>query len=76
MYLTMVKAVRIVLYVCIHDLPITQDLFHRYIYELDGAAEISITTQVVIVIAGCTHVTYYKTLKHALGIEAVGQPFG
>ena len=26
------------------------------------------------VIAGCTHVTYYKTLKHALGIEAVSWP--
>ena len=53
--------------------PSTRDLFHRYIYELDGATKISITTQVVIVIAGCTHVTYYKTLKHTLGIEAVGQ---
>ena len=43
-------------------------------YELGDATEISIATQVAFIIAGCTHVTYYKTLKHALGIEAVSWP--
>ena len=40
-------------------------------YEFGSATEISVATQVAFIIAGCTHVTYYKTLKHALGIEAV-----
>ena len=43
-------------------------------YELGGATEVSIATQVAFIIAGCTQVTYYKTLKHALGIEAVSWP--
>ena len=43
-------------------------------YELGNATEISIATQVAFIIAGCTHVTYYKTLKHVLGIEAVCLP--
>ena len=40
-------------------------------YEPGHTIEISIATQVAFIIAGCTHVTYYKILKHALGIEAV-----
>ena len=40
-------------------------------YELGGINEVSIAAQVAFIIAGCTHATYYKTLKHALGIEAV-----
>ena len=43
-------------------------------YELGCATEISIAAQVAFIIAGCTHVTYYKVLKHALGIEAVSWP--
>ena len=43
-------------------------------YELGNATEISIATQVAFIIAGCTHATYYKTLKHTLGIEAVCLP--
>ena len=41
-------------------------------YELDCATEISVAAQVAFIIAGCTHMTYYKVLKHALGIEAAG----
>ena len=42
-------------------------------YELGTTTEIGIATQVafIYIIAGCTHLTYYKVLKHALGIEAV-----
>ena len=40
-------------------------------YELGSATEISVAIQVAFIIAGCTHTTYYKVLKHALGIEAV-----
>ena len=40
-------------------------------YELGDATEISVAIQVAFIIAGCTHMTYYKVLKHALGIEAV-----
>ena len=40
-------------------------------YELGATTEISIAAQVAFIIAGCTHITYYKVLKHALGIEAV-----
>ena len=43
-------------------------------YELDCATEISVAAQVAFIIAGCTHMTYYKVLKHALGIEAVSWP--
>ena len=32
---------------------------------------ISIAVQVAFIISGCTHITYYKTLKHALDIDAV-----
>ena len=41
---------------------------------LGCATEISIAVQVAFIIAGCTHVTYYKVLKHALGIEGVSWP--
>ena len=40
-------------------------------YELGNGSEVSIAVQVAFIIAGCTHATYYKTLKHALGINAV-----
>ena len=41
-------------------------------YGLGSSTEISIAIQVAFIIASCTHTTYYKVLKHALGIEAVG----
>ena len=45
-------------------------------YKLSDATKINVAAQVAFIIAGCTHVTYYKVLKHALGIEElVGQPF-
>ena len=39
-------------------------------YELGTTTEIGIATQVafIYIIAGCTHITYCKVLKHALGI--------
>ena len=40
-------------------------------YELGSTNKISIAVQVAFIISGCTHITYYKTLKHALGIDAV-----
>ena len=40
-------------------------------YELGNTNEASIAVQVAFIIAGCTHMTYYKVLKHALGIDAV-----
>ena len=40
-------------------------------YELGNTSEVSIAVQVAFIIAGCTHMTYFKVLKHALGIDAV-----
>ena len=40
-------------------------------YEPGRSTEIGIAIQVAFIVAGCTHITYYKTLKHALGINAV-----
>ena len=40
-------------------------------YELGNTLEFGIAAQVVFIIAGCTHKTFYKVLKHALGTEAV-----
>ena len=34
------------------------------IYELGSATEISTAIQVAFIVAGCTHATYYKVLKH------------
>ena len=39
--------------------------------ELYNTSDISISVQVAFIVAGCTHTTYYKILKHALGIDAV-----
>ena len=43
-------------------------------FTTSSASEISLCVQVTFIISGCTHATYYKTLKHALGIEAVSMP--
>ena len=40
-------------------------------YKLGSTNKISIAVQVVFIISGCTHITYYKILKHVLGIDAV-----
>ena len=40
-------------------------------YELIGGCEISVALQVAFIIAGCTHMTYYKVLQQALGLDAV-----
>ena len=42
--------------------------------QLIDASEISLCVQVAFIISGSMHATYYKTLKHALGIEAVSMP--
>ena len=36
-----------------------------------GTTEVAIAVQVAFLVAGCTHRTYYKALKLALGIDAV-----
>ena len=33
--------------------------------QLTDSSEISLCVQVAFIISGCTHATYYKTLKHA-----------
>ena len=40
-------------------------------YKLGNSSEVGMAVQVAFIIAGCTHMTYYKMLKHALGIDAV-----
>ena len=40
-------------------------------YELTGGYEVSVAVQVAFIIAGCTHMTYYKVLQQALGLDAV-----
>ena len=40
-------------------------------YDLSNNNEISVAVQVPFIVAGCTHATYYKNLKHALGIDAL-----
>ena len=40
-------------------------------YELGDTTEVSMAMQVAFIIAGSTHTTYYKALKHTLGIDAV-----
>ena len=39
--------------------------------DLGRSCDISTAVQVAFITAGCTHMTYYKVLKHALGINAV-----
>ena len=34
--------------------------------------KIGTAVQVAFIVAGCTHATYYKVLRYALGIDAVG----
>ena len=41
--------------------------------ECGSTNAVKMCVQVAFIIAGSTHAVYYKTLKHALGIEAVGE---
>ena len=41
--------------------------------RLISASEISCAVQVAFIAAGCTHMTYCKVLKHALGIDVVAK---
>lgn len=50
------------------------EMSSKYMCELGSATEISVAIQVAFIIAGCTHITHYKVLKHTLGIEAVSWP--
>ena len=43
-------------------------------FELGRSCDISTAIQVAFIVAGCTHMTYYKVLKHTLGIDAVTWP--
>ena len=43
-------------------------------FELGRSCDISTAVQVAFIVAGCTHMTYYKVLKHVLGIGAVSWP--
>ena len=40
-------------------------------YELGNTNKVSIAVRVAFIIVGYTHVTYYKVLKRALGIDVV-----
>lgn len=40
-------------------------------YVCGNISEISKAVQVVFIVSGCTHTTYYKALHHILGIEVV-----
>ena len=42
-------------------------------YPLGNMSNVSRSLQVAFILAGCTHATYYKTLRHALGIKAVNE---
>ena len=42
--------------------------------QLGNTNALSMCVQVAFIIAGSTHARYYKTLKHALGIQAVSAP--
>ena len=42
-------------------------------YPLGNMSNISMSVQVAFILAGCTHATYYKTLRRALGIKAVNE---
>ena len=39
--------------------------------KLYNTSDSSMSVQVAFIMAGCTHTTYYKTLNHVLGIDAV-----
>ena len=46
----------------------------NYVHPLGSTNTVSMCVPVAFIIAGSTHAVYYKTLKHALGIEAVSAP--
>ena len=46
----------------------------KHMNQLGNTNNISMCVQVAFIVAGCTHAMYYKTLKHALGIQAVSAP--
>ena len=49
-------------------------MFETHVSQCENSNAISICVQVAFIIAGSTHAVYYKTLKNALGIEAVSGP--
>lgn len=46
----------------------------KYDIEYGSMSEIGMAVQVAFIVAGCTHATYYRALKLALGIDAVSAP--
>lgn len=48
-----------------HHIPFESSL------KCDGTTKIGVAVQVAFIVAGCTHATYYKALRYALGIDAV-----
>ena len=50
------------------------EAYCKYDTEYGSMSEVGMAVQVVFIVAGCTHATYYRALKHALGIDAVSAP--
>ena len=49
-------------------------MFETHVSQCENSNAISMCVQVAFIIAGSTQAVYYKTLKNALGIEAVSGP--
>ena len=49
-------------------------MFDTHSRQVGNTNTVSMCVQVAFIVAGSTHASYYKTLKHALGIEAVSEP--
>ena len=52
--------------------PVVFDTCMKNDQQGGGTNTVSTSVQVAFIVAGSTHAVYYKTLKHALGIDAVG----
>ena len=51
--------------------PVVFDTHMKNDQQGGGTNTVSTSVQVAFIVAGSTHAVYYKTLKHALGIDAV-----
>ena len=51
-------------------------LMHHILFQsslkFGGTTKVGTAVQVAFIVAGCTHATYCRALRHALGIDAVG----
>ena len=50
------------------------EAYCKYDREHGSMSEVGMTVQVAFIVAGCTHATYYRALKLALGIDGVSAP--